>query len=130
MEKHYVEFLSPGTFVSESDVREIDSWDSEKAVEMAREITQRYNAKPFGFRFFTKARGDEDFEPKVTATSKMYYINGTVMTVDEVRGRRNPDERILLSNMEGNGWGNVVTTYTPWKYTSVFNDGDQIVIMK
>lgn len=46
-----VTFYSPGTFVSETSDVPIDSWDIEKAKELARGIKERHNATPYGFRF-------------------------------------------------------------------------------
>jgi len=42
MKKHFVHFLSPGTFVAEETSKPIASWSVEKAVKMAREITERH----------------------------------------------------------------------------------------
>ncbi len=41
MKQNFVEFLSPGTFVSESTRKPIDSRDIEVAKAMAREIVDR-----------------------------------------------------------------------------------------
>ena len=54
MQKHYVTFISPGTFVSESTTKEVDSWDVKTAFEMSKTISERYNATPYAFSFFTK----------------------------------------------------------------------------
>ena len=42
MKAHFVTFSSPGTFVHEETTKPIGSWDTEKAIEMAREITERH----------------------------------------------------------------------------------------
>ena len=78
VEKHFVEFFSPGTFVAESSRKQIDNWDVEKAVEMAHSISHRYNATPYGFQFITCGRNDEDLNSKIIATSKMYYLGGDI----------------------------------------------------
>lgn len=62
MEKHFVKFYSAGSFVAEETVKEIDSWDVNKAIEMSKDITERYGAKPYGFRFITKGRTDADLD--------------------------------------------------------------------
>lgn len=53
MEKHFVRFLSAGTFVAEETVMPIEEWDVDQAIEMVRNITERYGAKPYGFQFVT-----------------------------------------------------------------------------
>jgi len=58
-EKHYVTFHSPGTLFNESSTKEIDTWDIKRAVEMSKDITERYGAKPFGFTFSTYLENDE-----------------------------------------------------------------------
>lgn len=129
MEKHFVKFFSPGTFVAETSVRPIDSWDVDKAAKMVAEISERYGAKPYGFCFFTKARKDNELDSKIVARSGMYYINGVVKTLEEIKAENNPNDRILISNMESNGWSRIVTTYTPYKWTQPFEPGDSVVMI-
>ncbi|HTP77736.1 MAG TPA: hypothetical protein VMJ73_12235 [Rhizomicrobium sp.] len=128
MEKHYVTFLSPGTFVAEDNVEEIDSWDVNKAVERAKSITQRYNARPYAFYFTTRSRGEDEFEPKQAARSATYYLpHCKVETVEDVRIRNDPKEEILLRNMENNGFNKIVTTTEGWKWTQPFREGDVLL---
>lgn len=127
MKKHFVRFLSAGTFVAEETVKQIESWDVSQALEMAQGITERYGAHPYGFQFITRGRTDEELDSKVIEKSGIYYINGVVETLEQVKAKENPDDRILISNMESNGWGKVVTTCAPYKWTQPFNDGDSIV---
>ena len=47
MNKHFVTFYSPGSFVAETTTREIESWDIRKAQEMADKISERYDATPY-----------------------------------------------------------------------------------
>jgi hypothetical protein len=96
---------------------------------MAKEIIERYGSKPYAFQFSTRSRTDNELDSRVTKKSGMYYINGKIETIEEIRDRADPSERILLSNMECNGWNQVVTTFSPWKHTGVFNDGDAVVTM-
>ena len=51
--KHYVTFLSPGTLFPEETTKSIPSWHISPACKMARGITERYDAKPYGFYFET-----------------------------------------------------------------------------
>lgn len=106
--KHFVSFYSPGTFFAEESTKEIDSWNVEKAKKMAEHIVERYGATPYGFRFSTRSRGPDDLDSRTTKTSGMYYLNGQVRTLKQVKARKNPKEAILISNMECNGWDRIV----------------------
>ena len=130
MKKHFVEFLSPGTFVAESTTLPIDSWDIEKAIKMARKVKERYGATPYGFRFITRERGKNDLDSKVTATSGTYYLGGKVETVAEVEKRTDPNETILLSNMKANGWEKIITNCNSWKWTQPLKKGDIVLDYK
>ncbi len=127
--KHYVTFYSPGTFVPESSVKEIPEWDTALAVEMAKDITERYDAKPYAFIFTTMLTanpipdGEEGFldvEPKKVASSGRYFLGGHVRSIDEVRETADPKERILLSNMEGNDFAYIITNDNSWRFTGEF----------
>lgn len=129
MKKHFVEFFSPGTFVAESSVHPVDSWDVDEAKKISLQICERYGSKPYGFQFFTRARTDDELDSKVIAKSGIYYINGVVKTLEEIKAENNPNDRILISNMESNGWDRVVTTYSPYKWTQPFECGDAVVVI-
>jgi len=116
MQKHFVTFYSPGTFVAETSIKEIESWDVQAAQRMADSISERYGAKPYGFRFSTRSRGPDDLDSSTTATSPMYYLpHCKVETLAEVEARNDPKERILLSNMRGNGYDRIIVTTEGWK---------------
>ena len=124
MEKHFVEFFRPGTFVAETSIREIDSWDVKKAFEMSKDIKERYNASPYGFRFITKSRKNDELDSKVTDSSKMYYIGCKVITKDDL----DPvGDKILTSNMMCNGWDKMATTTTGWRWTQPLKEGDIVL---
>ena len=125
--KHFVSFLSPGTFVSEETVKPIDAWDVEAAVLMAADITERYGAKPYGFRFQTRSRGPDDLDSKITDTSGIYYLGGRIETLAQVKARNNPDDRILIVNMEGNRIDRIVINTNSWKFTAPLRDGDVVL---
>jgi hypothetical protein len=127
MQKHFVTFLSPGTFVSETTERPIDSWDVEAAVKMAREIKERHGAVPYGFRFTTRTRGDDDLDSKVTDKSPIYYLGGKVQTRAEVEARNAPDEAILRSNMRSNGYDRIIVNTNSWRFTAPL-EADDIVL--
>jgi hypothetical protein len=82
MEKHFVRFYSPGTFVAEVTEKPIDSWDVEKAKQLARDIKERYDAKPYGFRFVTYSRAADELDSHEAALSPLYYLGGKVETLE------------------------------------------------
>jgi len=73
---HFVRFYSPGTFVAEQTEKLIESWDVEKAKEMARNIKERYGACPYGFQFTTRERSGTDLDSHESAHSPMYFWAG------------------------------------------------------
>lgn len=127
MKKHFVDFFSPGTFFSETSRFEIDLWDVNKAVEMARTINERYNATPYGFRFVTRERDETDFDSKETAHSGMYYLGGKIMSLAEVKAKNDPKDKILISNMENNGYHSIIVNENSWRITLPFKDDDTLV---
>ncbi len=127
MQKHFVTFLSPGTFVFEETTQEIPSWDPDTAVAMAREVVERYNATPFGFYFTTRTRGETDLDSKESFRSGMFYLGGTIETIEQVRTRNDPSERILLQNMEANGFARIIVNRNSWRATQPFNEGDVVL---
>lgn len=125
-EKHFVHFLSPGTFISEETIKPIDSWSVEQAIVMARGIHERHNSTPYGFLFVSRSRNEGDFDSHETARSGMYFLGGTVLTLDEVRARQDPADEILISNMEINGFS-VIENTNSHKITVPFTDEDMVI---
>lgn len=127
MKKHFVTFFSPGTFVAENTTKEIESWDVQTAQAMAKGITEQYNAHPYGFQFTTRTRNENDFDSKETARSPFYFISGKIQTLAEIKAKNDPADRILISNMECNGYKRVITSLTPWKWTQPLDDDDIVL---
>lgn len=127
MTQHFVTFLSPGTFVAEGTTKPIKSWDVETAKQMARTITERHNAVPYGFRFSTRERGEHDLDSKVVKTSGVYYLGGTVETLAQVKARATETDRILVSNMECNRYDKIITNTNSWKWTQPLEDNDVVL---
>ena len=125
--KHCVTFLSPGTFVSEETTKEIVSWDVDLALEMVPNIKERYGATPYGFFFTTRERDEDDFDSHQTKKSNLYYLGGTISTLEEVRNRADPDDRILISNMENNGYDKIIVNTNSWKWTQPLRKGDIVL---
>lgn len=127
IEKHFVTFYSPGTFVAEESTKPIAAWDVDAAVAMAHAITERYSATPYGFRFTTRSRGENDLDSTVTKTSPLYWLGGTVETLAEVKARATEKDRILVSNMEGNGYARIITNNNSWRWTMPLGDDDVVL---
>lgn len=128
--RHFVHFYSPGTFFNEETTKEIDSWDIEKACYTAHGITERYGATPYGFSFSTSERGPQDWEPHEIARSGIYYLGGCILTLEFIKGRNDPNDRILISNMEGNGWSRVIENRNSWKCVRPFAKDDVLLDWK
>jgi len=124
MKKHFVTFYSPGTFVSEQTMESIDSWDVEKAVEMSKHIWERHNAKPYGFRFTTRERKDDELDSIQIETSGTYFLGGRIITLAEIEAENDPANTILISNMRCNGWDKVIENTNSWKITLPFTEKD------
>lgn len=127
MKKHFVTFYSPGTFVSETTTKPIASWDVDVAKTMARGISERHGAKPYGFRFSTRSRGNDDLDSKETASSAMHYLGGRVETIADVEARNDPKEEVLRSNMRGNGIDRIIVNDNSWRITAELKPDDVIL---
>lgn len=130
MEQHFVEFYSPGTFVAEITTKPIGLWDVEQAVEMSKDITERYDSRPYGFRFITRARADDEPDSHQTAKSGMYYLGGRIETREDVEARNDPNERILRDNLRANDIKRIVVNDNSWQWTQPLNDDDVVLEME
>lgn len=127
MKKNFVVFLSPGTLVSEQTVKPITTWDIPKAIRWARKIKERHGAVPYGFYFSRRGRKPNELDSKEGTRSKMYYLGGKIYTLKEVKARKDPKDRILISNMENNDWNKIIVNNNSWKATLPFKQGDEVV---
>ena len=126
--KHYVTFVSPGTLFSEETRKLIDRWDPRAACKMAKDIQERYGAKPYGFYFMTFVTAPsvqlegESFkaEEKKKAESGMHFITGTLRRYDQTTF--GPDEAILKSNVEGNGYWVLIENRNSYKTVQPFGE--------
>jgi hypothetical protein len=128
--KHYVTFLSPGTFVSEETTKEISSWDVDLALEILPNIKERYKATPYGFFFTTRERDEDDFDSKQTKESGMYFLGGYIFTLKELETIRNPDDEILIQNMKSNNWDRIIMNDNSWRVTQPLRKGDIVLQYK
>jgi len=118
MIKHYVEFFYPGIFFSESSSREVAE----------RVPRGEFPDGSFGCRFFDReaVKGDHDdwLYGSPFNYSGIYYRGGTDYTLKEVKAFF-PNEDILISNMEANGYEKVIkTSMGNWQ---PFTDKDTIL---
>jgi hypothetical protein len=127
IKKNFVTFYSPGTFFAETSENPVEAWDLEKAKEMARSIKERHGATPYGFRFITRGRTDKDLDSKEIAHSPMYYLGGKVETLAEVKARATDKDRILISNMECNGYDRIITSTTGYKWSQALGKDDVVL---
>ena len=127
LKKHFVTFYSAGTFVAEQSTKPIESWSVDDAMAMAALITERHNAKPYGFRFTTRGRTDQQLDSKEIAKSPMHYIGGKVLTYREIEQRDDPRDRILLENMRCNRWDRVWQSTKGWSTTQPLQNDDIVV---
>ena len=128
--KHFVLFLSPGTFVSETREVEVPKHDVDNTIVLAQDIVERYGAKPYGFQFITRERSDGWSVPKETYRSGTYYLGGTVRTYEQVVEDNRPDEEILRSNMRINNIERIIENNNSWKFTAELKDRDVVLDVK
>ena len=127
VQKHFVTFNSPGTLVAEQTTKEIDDWSVEKAIEMSKEIKERYGTVPYGFYFTTRSRGKDDLDSKVSATSNMYYLGGRILTLEQIKERHDPNDRTLISNMECIKQDRVIVNTNSWEWTQPLKENDVVL---
>ena len=130
MQQHFVTFYSPGTFVAETTTKPIAKWDVDAAIDMAREITERHSARPYGFRFSTRARKDDELDSRETRRSPTYFLGGKVETLAEVEARNDPKEEILRSNMRGNSYDRIIVNDNSWRWTQPLEKDDVVLDVK
>jgi hypothetical protein len=106
--KTYVTLWYPGSFMSEDETVEVKTRDP-------KAIAKKY-PRCFAFEFYDRVETEVTVggEKKTVGSSPRnkspkYFPSGKTFTVAEVK-EKVPDSRILVSNMECNGWGTVVKT--------------------
>lgn len=127
MQKHFVIFFSPGTFIAEITTKSIDSWDVKQAVKMSKAIKERYDALPYGFCFTTRERKDDELDSKEIKRSGIYYLGGKILTLEDVKKRNDPKDHILISNMEGNGWDKIIQNDNSWQWVQPLFKNDHVL---
>ena len=131
--KHYVTFVSPGTFFSETSRRPIAACDIKTACKMAKSVEERYGATPYGFYFTTFVTaapvqiGGKTFktEEKKQAESGMHFITGTLRRYNQTTF--GPDEEILKSNVESNGYWVLVENRNSYRCVQPFDESALLI---
>lgn len=135
-EKHFVTFISPGTFMSKTTTEPIASWDPKLAVAAAERVVERYGAKPYGFLFETRLvvedlpdgrGGTMRVEPKTVAKSACHFLGGKIETIEEVEARNDPKEEVLRQNMRWNDIALVLVNTNSYRSTLPFEKGHVVV---
>lgn len=88
-----------------------------------KKIKQRYGATPYGFRFSTME--SDGWEPKTVKRSNMYYLGGTIKTLNDIPDI--PENRILRDNMTINGYTKIIENTNSWKVTMPLYDDDVVL---
>ena len=105
VKKSYVEKIYRGILFSESSISEVEERDPMKV---------ENDGSMQGFRFYDKefvVDGEKSYDGEKSNYSNWIYY-GKRLSLDEVKTQygNNPDYRILISNMEGNGYQYVCHT--------------------
>ena len=102
--KTFVRYWYGGLLFAEDSVAEVKERNPEEACK---------NAKPgaWAFQFFDKTLANVDGQELVgkEQNESSRYLIGRKMTLDDVR-REMPNEKILIGNMEGNGYKSILKT--------------------
>lgn len=134
--EEFVVFESPGTLFSESTSKPIARRDPALALRMSAEIVERYNARPYAFRFETRITADPvpdgeggtlRVEPRTVDHSGRYFIGGRVETFNEVEARADASESILLGNMRCNRMWFIWRSTSGYRSTMEFAERDVMI---
>ena len=63
----------------------------------------------------------------MTATSPMYYLGGTILTLEEIEAKNDPNDNILISNMKCNGFDRVVVNSNSYRWTQPLYKDDIVL---
>jgi hypothetical protein len=123
----FVTFYSPGTIVAETTTKPIPAWDIQTAKAMARTIKERHGAAPYGFQFITRRRTEQELDSRAMETSPMYFLGGTIETLDQVKARATAADRTLVANMEGNHYDRIITNTNSYRWTQPLRETDIVL---
>lgn len=89
----YIEYVYPGSFVSETTTEKVGT----------KQLPKNLPDRTFGFRFFERTEMN-DVEEKLVGKPRNYsgwYYVGKELTLEQVKSKYS-DKKILISNMESN----------------------------
>lgn len=127
---YQVTYYSPGSFFSETNEREFENFSLKEFTEKASTITQRYGAKPYGFKVqrleeIVDMPDGFKCEPKIIEKAKCYYfINAEVVFSKDLDKKT---EGIFISNLENNCQGVGIISRNSYRFNYFFNKEDFIV---
>ena len=127
IKQNYVTFLSPGSLFPEDQTEKIQTWNVSEASRMSKDILEAHGATPYGFYFSTRGRGDEDMDSRQLARTGIYYLHGKIETLAEIENRNDRGDRVLIANMRGNGYAQVVVNKEGYSWTQPLRDGDVVL---
>ncbi len=112
----FVKYLSPGTFFSETTRVEVKRCDLLIALEQAKEIVERHNARPYGLLF-------EDGNGKVI--TGIYYLTGEILRLDDISDTE--ENRIMRLNMSDPDSSVMVENRNSFKFCAIFYPKDVVI---
>lgn len=123
---NFIEFYIPAIYVpglieTRKIKKIITSWNIKKARKIYFRLMGENGVRPYAFRFISKGLGGMRY-------SGYHYIDGTVETLEKIKAKNDPKNKILIENMECNKWEKVITLYTPYKWTVPFDKNDVVVV--
>ena len=127
VKQNYVTFLSPGSFLPEERTRTIGTWNVNEATKLAEDVEEHYGATPHSFYFSTRGRGNQDMDSRELSRSGMYYLHAKIESLQEIRERDDPADKILIKNMEGNEWDRVVVNKKGHRWVQPLMEGDVVL---
>lgn len=127
MKKHFVTFLSPGTFVAESTETLIEEWNIPEAIKIAKNIKERHGATPYGFYFITRGRREDELDSREIAKSGVYYLGGEIKTLEDVEAENDKNNKILISNMKNNNWDRIIVNSNSWECIRPLKSNDIVL---
>lgn len=127
VQEHFVIFVSPGTLYPETTLKAIDAWDVDLALKMADGIEERHGATPYCFYFITRGRDKTGLDSKEIARSVFYFLGGRILTLEDIKARKDPEDRILILNIENNKIDRVIENCNSYKVTLPLGKDDIVL---